>query len=114
MKLLAQASQWEGLEKAPGSGVADVATVGSLVSVMKNIITSLVAVVGVVLFIMLIIGGVNFLFSGGDQKKLEKAKGTITSALIGFLLFIGSYLILRLIQSFTGVNVTSFGINMSN
>jgi hypothetical protein len=71
-----------------------------------------VAFSGVILFIMLIIGGMSFLFSGGDQKKLEKAKGTITNAFVGLVVLIGSYLVLLLIKQFTGIDVTTFGIQI--
>jgi ABC-type cobalamin transport system permease subunit len=113
MKFLAQAPTWVGLQKAsPSDTEADVATIGSVVSIIKNLITAIVALAGVVLFIMLIVGGMNFLLAGGDQKKLEKAKGTITSAFAGFILLISAYLILKLIEIITGVNVTKFGIQM--
>jgi len=112
MHLLA-ASNWQNLEKAsPTDSTADVATIGSLVSVFTNIVQAVTALAGVILFIMLIIGGASFLFSGGDQKKLEKAKGTVTNAIIGLIVLICAYLILLLIKSFTGVDVTTFKINV--
>ena len=112
MSLLAQAPTWTQLESA-GDGPGDVATIGSLTSLITNLIRSIVALSGVVLLVMLLAGGISFLFSGGDQKKLEKAKGTITNALIGFTVLVGSYLILLLIEKFTRVTVTTFGIQIS-
>ncbi len=67
---------------------------------------------GVVLFVMLLVGGLSFLLSGGDAKKLEKAKGTLTGAFAGLLVLVSSYLILLLIEKLTGVNVTKFGIEI--
>lgn len=111
MSLLAQAPTWGALEKAlPTDTVADVATIGSLTTLISNVITAIVMLSGVVLFIMLLVGGFSFLFSGGDQKKLEKAKGTITNAFVGLLVLVGSYLILLLVEKITGVSVTTFGI----
>ncbi len=111
MKLLAQAPTWTATW---GGGDDPVATIGSLGALFTNIIRSVVALSGVVLFIMLVMGGFTFLFSGGDQKKLEKAKGTITHALIGLVVLIGSYLVLLLIKSITGVDVTVFELNIKN
>jgi len=111
-QLLAQAPTWGALEKASADSVADVATIGSLTTLIANIIRAIVAFSGVILFIMLIIGGMSFLFSGGDQKKLEKAKGTITNAFVGLVVLIGSYLVLLLIKQFTGIDVTTFGIQI--
>lgn len=88
----------------------DVATFTCLESVFKNVVVALTAFVGVALFIMFVIGGYGFLFSGGDQKKLEKARGTLTNAIIGVVVIVVAYLILRTIQLFTGVDVTQFTI----
>jgi hypothetical protein len=111
--LLAQAPTWSALQKASPTDVADVATIGSLTTLVSNIIRALVMFSGVVLFVMLLSGGMSFLFSGGDQKKLEKAKGTITNAFIGLVVLVGSYLILRLIKTITGVDVTTFGLQIT-
>lgn len=85
----------------------DVATIGSLVSLFKNIVQAVVALAGVVLFVMLLIGGFSYLFSGGDQKKLEAAKGTISSAIIGLIVLISAYIIFSLIKMFTGTDITT-------
>ena len=88
----------------------DVATIKSLETLFKNLVQTVVGLSGVALFVMLLVGGFTFLFSGGDQKKLEQARGTITSAIIGLVIIVGGYLILRTIEVFTGVNVTTFTI----
>jgi len=94
---------------ASGNGAA---SISCLIPLFKNILTAVVAFAGIVLFIMLVIGGFTFLFSGGDQKQLEKAKGTITSAVVGLILLISAYVILLLIGTFTGVDVSVFKINI--
>lgn len=109
MSLLAQAKPWEGLEQSDPNAVADVATIGSISSILTNIISAIVVFSGIVLFVMLVVGGMNFLLSGGDQKKLDKAKGTVSNALLGLVFLVVSYLVLKLIQAFTGVDVTTFG-----
>ena len=110
-KLLAQA--WIGLQKANSTdSTADIATIGSLTSLFTNILQAIAVFAGIVFFIMMLVGGFSFLFSGGDQKKLEKAKGTLTNAIIGLIILIGGYLILRLIEIITGISVTTFTINM--
>lgn len=115
MNLLAQIPTWTNLEKGP-TDIADVATIGSLASLFANILRAVTALAGVVLFVMLVMGGFTFLFSGGDQKKLEKAKGTLTSAILGLTILVGSYLILLLIQKATGVttDLTKFQIQLTD
>ncbi len=111
MHLLAQQSTWSNLEEVGTTGDG-VATIGSLASVFSNILQAVVAISGILLFIMLVIGGFNFLFSSGDQKKLEKAKGTVTNAIIGLIVLVCAYLILLVIKTFTGVDVTTFKLEL--
>ena len=93
------------------AGAEDVATIKCLEPLFANVITALVSLAGIALFLMLLTGGFNFMFAGGDQKKLEMARGTITAAIIGLVVFVCAYLILRLIAVFTGVSgLTNFQI----
>lgn len=88
-----------------------VASIQCLESVFKNLMTTVVAFAGVALFVMLLVGGFTFLFSGGDQKKLDQAKGTLTTAVVGLVIIVSAFLVLKTIQVFTGVPVTRFQIN---
>jgi hypothetical protein len=92
------------------SGAEDVATIKCLEPLLTNAIKAIMALAGVALLVMMIVGGYSFLFAGGDQKKLEKAKGTITAAIIGIVIIVLAYLILKLIYAFTGVDVTQFNV----
>jgi len=94
----------------PGCIVDGAATFECFEPLFTNVVRALTALLGIALFIMFVIGGYGFLFSGGDQKKLEKARGTLTGAIAGVVIIVIAYLILRTIQLFTGVNVTQFTI----
>lgn len=90
----------------------DVATIGSLEELFSNFVRTVVSLSAVGLFLMFIAGGFSFLFSGGDQKKLEQARGTLTNAIIGLVVIACAYLILRVIGTFTGTldTITTFKI----
>lgn len=94
----------------PDCLVDGVATFKCFESVFTNVVVALTALVGIALFIMLVVGGYGFLFSGGDQKKLEKARGTLNAAITGVVVIVVAYLILKTIWLFTGVDVTKFTI----
>lgn len=79
-----------------------VATLQGLEGVFQNIISSLLFAAGIVLFFMILAGGFKFISSGGDPKKLESARNTITAALIGITLVAMAYLALVLISEITG------------
>jgi len=86
------------------------AQLSQLNDVFKNLVSALLALGGIVLFLMLLSGGFKYLTSGGDPKATEGAKNTLTYAISGMVLLVGSYLILRIISDFTGADVTNFSI----
>lgn len=55
----------------------------------------------------LVWAGIKFISSGGESKALSEAWLTVTWALMGVVFLVLSWLILRLIESFTGVPVSS-------
>lgn len=65
---------------------------GNLLSVVSGIFI-------LALLIMFIVGSLRLITSGGSPEKLKSAKGTLTYAILGFILFISSYLILNIIQT---------------
>lgn len=86
------------------------ATLSNLETVFGNVVKSALAFAGIVLFILLIVGGLKYITSGGDPKAAEGAQKTITYAIGGLVLILLSYLILVLIHNITGVDVTQFKI----
>lgn len=108
---VALAAELQNLGGAPGE-TADVATIYSLETLFENVVRTVVSLSAVALFIMFVIAGFSFLFSGGDAKKLEQARGTLTNAIIGLVVIVAAYLIIRIIQVFTGVDesILEFGI----
>lgn len=94
-----------------GCVIEEAATIQCLAPMFERVVQGILALAGVALFVMLVIGGYNFLLSGGDQKKLEMAKGTITGALLGLVIMVIAFLIINTIATFTGVTtITEFNI----
>lgn len=89
---------------------ASPATLQDLEKVFSSLVTSLLALGGIVLFLMLLNGGFKYLTSGGDPKATEGAQKTLTYAIGGLVLLAGSYMILNIIKTFTGADVTNFVI----
>ena len=54
--------------------------------VFKQITNIVLYIVGVVAVIMLIIGGIKYVVSGGDAKKVTDAKNTVLYAIIGLVI----------------------------
>lgn len=90
----AQIQDWESSDCI----VDGVPTLQCLEVVFGNILTAASALIILVLFIMLIVGGFYYLTSFGNPEKIKKAQGTLKFAIIGFVLFLCSYLILNIID----------------
>ena len=50
-----------------------------------------------VLFVMFLVGAYYYLTAFGNEEKVKKAQGTLKYAVIGLLVFVSAYLILRII-----------------
>jgi len=93
-----------------GVDATDVPTIKGFECLFFNILQVIVYFAGVAFLFMFITGGFNYLFSSGDSKKVTQASSTLTMAVFGLVGIIASWLILRLIVNFTGVNVIDFVI----
>lgn len=92
--------------------VGDVHEIKDLVNIVENIFNLLIRLTGILAFITLIISGFQYLTAGGDPKKAQSARDTITYAILGLVLVILAYFILRFISEFTGVTrVLEFEFN---
>lgn len=67
--------------------------------VFKQVTNTILYIVGVIAVIMLIIGGVKYLISGGDAKKVTDAKNTILYAIIGLVIAFLAFAIVNFVIS---------------
>lgn len=54
--------------------------------VFKQVTNTILYIVGIIAVIMLIIGGIRYVISGGDSKKVTDAKNTVLYAIIGLVI----------------------------
>lgn len=82
---------------------------------LQNLITRLISLSVPLAFmavtVVLAIAGIKYLTSEGDSKKIGAAHGAVTWALLGVLFMAIAWLILLLIEAFTGVKVTQFNLS---
>lgn len=81
----------------------------NLGNLMGDIIQIMIAVGGILCIIFIILGGLKFVTSGGDEKKLASAKGTLTYAIVGLIVIILAFVILQVVQYFLESNVPIVG-----
>ncbi len=94
----------------PGCAV----TISGFNQLFGNLLSVIVPVAAVALFIMITVGGFKYITSGGNPKATEAAKSTLTYAILGMVLVGAAYLILQLVESFTGAPLTEFDVIVPN
>jgi len=87
-------------------GLLDI-TIPEMVPVIIRVIFILAALVALV---FLIIGGIKWITAGGDKAATESARATITSALVGLMIVLAAYAIIRLIEFFFSVSILELKI----
>jgi hypothetical protein len=86
------------------SGVEDVfPNLGTLINVL---LPNIFALAGVILFVLLIFGGLMVIFNaGGNPEQTAKGGQAVTAALLGFVIIFASYWILNIINFFLPILV---------
>jgi hypothetical protein len=96
----------------PVYAVSDPAQLSDIVGILERVIKLLAPAAGIAFLIMLLIGGFQFINSGGDPKAAGQARTTLTYAVIGIILVVSAWLILKLIAQITGVDVTEVKLDI--
>lgn len=65
--------------------------------VFRQVTNAILYIVGIVAVIMLIIGGIKYVVSGGDAKKVTDAKNTVLYAIIGLVICFFAFAIVNFV-----------------
>ncbi len=65
--------------------------------IIQSVTTALLGVIGALAVIMIIVGGLRYVTSGGDPKKTADAKNTIMYSIAGVVVAIMAYAIVKFI-----------------
>ena len=76
--------------------------VGQLISAAVGTILILAALLA---FVFLILGGLQWITSGGDKAAMESARNKITHAIVGLIIVGAAWAIMMLVQNFLGVSI---------
>ena len=79
--------------------------------IVSALIDYVFAASGLIILVFFVVGGIEFLTSGGDPKKTESAKGKLTGAIVGFVIIFISFWLVQIIGRVLDIDVfkTIFG-----
>lgn len=90
----------------------DAAGLTQFEGVFTNFISVIVGLGFIILVVMIVLAGFKYLTSGGEPKAVQQAHQTVTWALLGIVFMAIAWIILQLIHTFTGIDVTKFNIKV--
>jgi len=75
--------------------------------IVSGAISLVMLVVALVFFFMLVLGGLKWVMSEGDEKNVTSARNQITNALIGLAIVFAAWAIVKLIETIFNVSIIS-------
>lgn len=78
-------------------------------SFLSGILSAVMVIAVLLVLLYLLWGAIEWITSGGDKGKTEKARDKMTQAVIGLIVLAASLTIIALAQSFLGISVLNFG-----
>lgn len=85
-----------------------ISDVGQLISAGVG---TLLIIAALLAFFYLILGGIQWITSGGDKAGMEAARNKITHAIVGLIIVGAAWAIMLLIQNFLGVSIIGGTLN---
>jgi hypothetical protein len=82
-------------------------SVGKLIS---GLINALLVIAALLAFIYLVLGGLQWITSGGDKAGMEGARNKITHAIVGLIVVAAAYAIMVLVGNFLGISITDLNL----
>ncbi len=76
-----------------GAGEGVYITELKLPTFIGNMIRTILAATGIVFLVITVWAGIIYMTASGDDTKIKKAKGMITSSVIGLIIIVGAYAI---------------------
>ncbi|HLD96518.1 MAG TPA: hypothetical protein VI794_02300 [Patescibacteria group bacterium] len=70
---------------------------GTVQELVGGIFNAILAIVGALALILLALGGIQYMTSGGDKIAVEQARGRITSAVVGLVIVFGAWLVINFV-----------------
>jgi len=67
-------------------------------NIVGNFITGFLALLGIIFIVLIILAGYNWMTAAGEEEKVNKAKDTLTRAIIGLVITVGAYAISQFVM----------------
>lgn len=86
----------------PNHFLSDLPGLGTLVSILFS---NAIVIAGILLVFLIIFAGINMISGSGDAQRVDHAKQILTAGIIGFVVVVAAFFIVRLVESSLGINI---------
>lgn len=98
------------MAQAPGApdlsiGKPDNVQITNIGTLIKGAVQGALLVAALLVFMYLIMGGIQWITSGGDKGKTQEARDRITAALVGLAVVAAAWAVMLIIQYFFGISI---------
>lgn len=104
--LAAPAAPFVQLEKPENVAITNIGTL------IKGAIQGAILIAALLVFGYLILGGIQWITSGGDKAKTQEARDKITAALVGLAVVASAWAVMLIIQYFFGITILDENITI--
>lgn len=70
--------------------------------IVSTVLTMVLGFMGAIFLVLAIYAGYNWMMAGGNEERVEKSKQTLTNAIIGIIVVLGAYAMVRIIVQVVG------------
>lgn len=96
-----------------GTGIGQILTINCIPLLLEKFIYYSLLFAGVVALVLIIVGGIKLITSSGDSKQVDSGRKIITWAIIGLIVILMSFAVVRFVSAVTGVScIRQFGFNV--
>lgn len=81
--------------------------VGKLIS---SVVGTMLVISSLLAFVFLILGGIQWITSGGDKAAMEAARNKITHAIVGLVIVGAAWAIMTLVGNYLGLSITNLSL----
>lgn len=74
-------------------------------------VTLALTIAAIIFFFYFLLGGIAWITSGGDKAQIESARSRLTSALIGIVIVLSVFVIVKIIEVFFGISLLAFDLD---
>ncbi len=100
------------IDLRPEGGLAGGLTNLTIGGIVTALIRLILVIAALAFFFIMIIGAIQWITSGGDKTALEGARGKVTSAIVGVVILLSLFALLKIIEDFFGIDILTLDIGV--